>query len=178
MIISLRAGLLICCFSISVLTAQSQDNQSIQSINEDVWAHFYTAFETNDSESMAMIHSRDLVRVTGNNNRIRDYESAIESYKNSFSNATENAVSNQIELRFFERIIGAERASERGYYKLTRTKDGEQKSYYGQFHVLLKLEDGKWRILMDYDSNPNDSYGEEEFQEAYAIDDFTPFVQD
>ena len=65
---------------------------------------------------------------------------------------------------------------ERGIYKMVknRGKDDEKISY-GQFHVLLKKSGDQWKILMDYDSNENGTIGEDDYNRAFAMDDFTKF---
>ncbi|NNC45537.1 MAG: hypothetical protein HKN99_06610, partial [Winogradskyella sp.] len=61
-------------------------------------------------------------------------------------------------------------------YKLTQS-DGTSSPnhYYGQFHVIMEKIDGQWLITMDYDSNENNTIGEEAFMKAYTIDNFEPF---
>ena len=156
----------------SVVTSQSEEN--LKAINK-VWAKFYQAFETLDHQPMAEIHSKDLVRISGGKN-IRDYDSYINNYKMSYQYFKSNGISNNISLRFFERINNETVASERGVYRLEQIKDGESKFYYGQFHVLFKKEEGEWKILMDYDSSESDTIDGEDFEKAHAIDNFGPFV--
>jgi hypothetical protein len=58
-------------------------------------------------------------------------------------------------LRFIQRIASTDKAFEVGYYKSTSTNTttGEKRSGYGKFHVLLRKENGVWKILMDADAN-------------------------
>lgn len=60
-----------------------------------------------------------------------------------------------IELRFLQRIASADKAFEIGYYKTTsiNSQTGEKRTGYGKFHVLLRKESGRWKILMDADAN-------------------------
>ncbi|EDP69641.1 hypothetical protein FBALC1_05633 [Flavobacteriales bacterium ALC-1] len=160
--------------SISPVNAQSSEN--LKAINT-VWAKFYKAFETLDYTLMAEIHDKDLVRVSGGRN-ILDYDTYINNYKAGFQRDKEAKQTSMISLRFFERINNDSTASERGVYKLIRNKgkDNEQ-AYYGQFHVLFKKIDGLWKITMDYDSNESNTIGEDDYNKAYAIDDFEKFSE-
>ena len=155
----------------------SQTEINLNDINQ-VWFKFYQAFETLDYSLMAEIHSKDLVRISGGQ-RISDYESYINSYKLNFEKSKENGVTNNISLRFFERINNDSVASERGIYHLIRNKgkDDEQ-TYYGQFHVIFKKEQGIWKILMDYDSTEGKTIGEEDYNKAKSITDFQSFVKE
>lgn len=156
-------------------TSQTQNKENLKAINT-VWAKFYEAFETLDHTLMADIHAKDLVRVSGGK-RILNYDSYIKGYESSFKNSKETGQTSNISLRFFERINNNSTASERGIYKLVRNKGTEkEQAYYGQFHVIFKKIDGKWKITMDYDSSEGKTIGEDDYKKAYAIDDFEKFL--
>jgi len=152
----------------------SQSKANLEAINV-VWNKFYQAFENLDYTLMAEIHSKDLVRVSGGQ-RILDYQTYIDNYKARFQNSKENNNTNNISLRFFERINNDDTASERGIYKLVINKGKKnEKSYYGQFHVIFKKENGTWKITMDYDSNYENKIGEIDFMESYGIENLKRF---
>lgn len=154
----------------------SQTSNDLKEINA-VWSKFYQAFETLDYSLMAEIHSKALVRISGGQ-RISDYDTYINRYKTQFVKAKENGITNNISLRFFERINNDSIASERGIYQLIRNKDQDsEQTYYGQFHVLFKKENGEWKILMDYDSTEDNTIGEDDFNKAHAITDFESFIK-
>ncbi|WP_179345663.1 nuclear transport factor 2 family protein [Winogradskyella ursingii] len=164
-------------FSLALFShiSHSQPLDNLKAINL-VWADFYKAFDSLDISYMEKIHSKDLVRIPGGN-RILDYETYINNYNLQFTNDKTTNQTNEIELRFFERINTSTKASERGVYKMIRNKNTPQEQiFYGQFHVLLKKIDGKWKIIMDYDSTENGKIDQEEFREAHAIDDFNAFL--
>ena len=156
--------------------SKSQSLNNIKEINK-VWGKFYQAFDSLDYQLMSEIHSKKLVRISGGK-KITDYETYINNYKTRFKKAQKNNISNNISLRFFERINNDSIASERGIYKLVRIENQENKQiYYGQFHVLFIKEDNMWKILMDYDSNESNSIGEKDYIKAYGINEFDKFIQ-
>lgn len=155
----------------------SQTQNNFKEINK-VWSKFYQAFETLDYTLMAEIHSKDLVRISGGK-RISDYEIYINNYKTRFKKAKTNGVTNKISLRFFERINNDSIASERGIYKLIRNKNqNDEQTYYGQFHVIFKKEQGQWKILMDYDSTEGNTIGKDDYNKAHVITDFDKFIHE
>ena len=168
--------LLIWCIVVtSFSNAQSATSNVLDEINI-VWADFYRAFDSLDYNYMAKIHANDLVRISGGT-RISDYENYISSYKTNFEAVKSRGETRHIELRFFERINNTKVASERGVYQLSITDTGgNQRYFYGQFHVIFKKRDGQWKIIMDYDSSEGDTIGKNEFFNAKAIDDFASFV--
>lgn len=160
------------------LTSQgnSQTLNDIKEINE-VWNKFYEAFDDLDYTLMAEIHSKRLIRISGGK-RITDYENYIDSYKIRFQKSKKNKNTNNISLRFFERIRNDSIASERGIYKLIANKGKQnERTYYGQFHVILTKENGIWKILMDYDSNEANTIDEKDYAKAHGINDFDAFIK-
>ena len=154
--------------------AQSLNN--LKQINK-VWEKFYQAFDSLEYKLMAEIHSKKLVRISGGK-RIIDYPTYINNYKETFEQAKADTIKNTISLRFFERINNDSIASERGIYKLIRSKNQRDKqTYYGKFHVLFIKEDNAWKIVMDYDSNEVNSIGEDDYVKAFGIDEFEKFIK-
>jgi hypothetical protein len=161
--------------SIISTNAQSKNYQMLKEINTSVWVNFYKAFSDLNYKYMSEIHSKNLVRVSGGK-RILGYSEYIDNYKKSFEASRKTNQTSTINLRFFERIYSEKRASERGIYKLTRNKGtNKEKSYYGKFHIILIKEDKMWQILVDYDSNENNTIGEKQFLKAFDINDFSNY---
>ena len=173
----MNKAIIVLIFLITLFYSISQKKENLEDINT-TWSKFYKAFETLDAQLMEEIHSKDLVRVSGGS-RILNYDTYIESYRQNFKAVKEQGSTRNIALRFFERLNNDNTASERGIYKLTVNKGKtDEQSYYGQFHVIFKKEDNAWMILVDYDSNENNTIGEKQFIEAHAIDYFSPFINE
>ena len=155
----------------------AQQSEQLLQINSQVWEKFYKAFEDLDYRLMAEIHTKDLVRIPANQHTILDYDTYINNYKTQFHQAREDKISQSISLRFLERITNDSTASERGIYRFSINPGAEnEQHYYGKFHVLLVKRDNSWKILMDYDSNENDTIDEEDYLDAFAMDDLSPFI--
>ncbi|KAB1157334.1 nuclear transport factor 2 family protein [Tenacibaculum aiptasiae] len=153
----------------------SQSRKNFEDINK-IWFKFYQAFDSLDYQIMGEIHSKKLIRISGGK-RISDYKTYINNYKTSFSKTKEKNITNNISLRFFERINNDSIASERGIYKLTRKQpDKKEQIYYGKFHVILMKENNVWKIFMDYDSNENNSIGEKDYVKAHDINELDVFI--
>ncbi|MDG5492070.1 nuclear transport factor 2 family protein [Psychroserpens sp. SPM9] len=160
--------------SINICEAQSLRN--LKEINT-VWNQFYIAFNTLNHQTMAYIHSEALIRISGGRTII-DYQTYISNYKNQFQAAKSEGTTYDISLRFFERINTNTTASERGVYRLIINKEKpDEQTYYGQFHVIMKKENGDWKITMDYDSTEFDTIDEKSYLKAHAITDFEAFLK-
>jgi hypothetical protein len=157
---------LIALVSFQWAAAQTGDVQ--KQIDEQVWRPFIQSYNTDNDEGFKAVHSRDVVRVSQDENSLIGYDQYFRSVPDSIRARRVNRKKN-IELRFIQRIASDDRAFEVGYYKTTRTDKTSGKSFtgYGKFHVLLRREKGIWKILMDADAQ--DGIDEEIFQTGKAL---------
>lgn len=153
-----------------VYSSYAQNKSHFEAINLQIWEPFTTAFETSDYNLFGSLHSDALVRVNGDGKRIQNKTNYIKGYETRWANNKQNQT---ISFRFLERIVNNESASERGIYKLTINPNTDQEqSYFGKFHVVLRMENNSWKILIDYDSSEKNSINEDTYKNAFAIDDF------
>jgi ketosteroid isomerase-like protein len=133
--------------------AFSQADSLQKQINEEVWKPFINAFETYDTDAFMSVHSRDVTRVIQDAKKVQNYDQYQSDNRRSDTRGKESNRKRTIELRFIQRIAADGRAFEVGYFKGSSINpDGAIRSYYGKFHVLLRKESGKWKILMDADA--------------------------
>lgn len=154
---------------ISAINLFSQENNFSKEINEQVWEQFIKGFSSGDDELFKSVHSRDIVRIEQDNNKILDYGSYFKKIPDSIKVKWADW-KKEIELRFTQRIATENKAFEVGYYRSTSTniKTGEKRSGIGKFHVLLRKENGKWKIVMDADTAEGAS--EEDFNKAAPME--------
>ncbi|NNK28738.1 MAG: nuclear transport factor 2 family protein [Flavobacteriaceae bacterium] len=151
----------------SALKVYSQEKTDLEQINSQLWENFTKAFETLDHELFASLHVEDFIRVSGDSKKIKNKTEYIAGYK---ANWQDKRLTQTISFRFLERISNGSIASERGIYnvKIFPGKENEM-NYYGKFHVILGKENGKWMILVDYDSSENNSINKESFHNAFGM---------
>ena len=151
------ASLLLC----PAVSAQSD------TINAQVWKPFIKAFHELDTDAFMALHSRDVSRVLDGD--IQNYETYAQNTRRANASMKKEGNTQSLELRFTKRIVKGDRAYETGYYKGTFTPaGGTTRHYYGKFAVLLRKENGAWKILMDQD-DPGDA-SETTFQAASAME--------
>jgi ketosteroid isomerase-like protein len=138
-------------FPASIIVAQ--DSKTTQEINTQVWIPFIKSFSSGDDETFKSVHSKDVIRVMQDSKEIIGYDKYFKKVPDSIK-AKWSDWKKSIELRFTQRIAGDDKAFEIGYYKTTSTniKTGEKRTGIGRFHVLLRRENGVWKILMDADT--------------------------
>jgi len=113
------------------------------------------------------VHSKDLVRSSRDDKGVYNYD----QYKKQNELGDQRSKSKRsIELHFLERLASENQAYEVGVYKTTMVNNnGESRSFYGKFHVVMRKENGIWKILVDSDSSENGTIGEDDFLEAKPL---------
>jgi len=161
------------CFFVFCLcigaTSFSQNGSLQQQINEQVWKPFVKAFNNDDKEGFRKVHSLDLIRVIQDDNQVLGYDEYFKPVDDSIK-ANWGKWKHHIELRFIQRIASNGKAFETGYYKTTSTNidTRETRVGYGKFHVLLRTENGVWKILMDQDAK--EDADETKFSQAQPME--------
>ena len=160
------------------LISSAQTITELNRINEQVWLKYYRAFEQLDYNLLAEIHSSELTRIQAERKLILNYEDYISSFKTTFQQDKKDRTTRKMSLRFIERIVKNESASERGIYQLTvNSGKPEESVHYGKFHILHKKNGGVWKIVVGYDSTEKNTIGKDEYDAAFPIYDFRPFVK-
>jgi len=147
----------------------AQQDSLIKEINEQVWKPFIQSFNAGDDEAFKAVHSKDIIRVIRDDKDIYGYDRYFQKTPDSVKKKWGDWKKN-IELRFVQRIAGNDKAFEEGYYKTTSTnrQTGEVRKGIGKFHVLMRRENGVWKILMDADTSEGAS--EEVFNKAKPLE--------
>jgi hypothetical protein len=144
-----------------LLVSTSVFAQTVQSeINEQVWKPFIKGFNENNAGLFMSVHSKDLVRSPRDSKKVLNWEQYNEQ------TAKQTGV-HSIELRFTERINNSGQAIDVGVYK---TSYPNHPPYYGRFHVVLRKENGTWKILVDTDSNEGGKIDEAQFLSAQPME--------
>jgi ketosteroid isomerase-like protein len=133
----------------------SQADSLQRQINEQVWKPFIKSFNSGDTEGFMSVHSKDMTRVEQDSKNIYGFDKYYEYNKRGKERNNPPKWKSNIELRFIQRIAAGDRAFEVGYYKTSSVTiaTGQSRSNYGKFHVLLRKENGTWKILMDADAS-------------------------
>lgn len=122
-----------------------------QEINQTVWKPFQQAFEGLDGAALNNLYAEDVLRVTPAG---IDTEGQFKSDNESrFDN--NKARGDDIELTFWfdSRRTNAATSYEVGFYRLgTTSATGTTDYFYGQFHIVLRKLDGRWKITQDWDT--------------------------
>ena len=156
-------------FSIIYITAFSQNFQ--KEINDQVWKPFISTFNNFDANGFLAVHSKDVVRSSRDSKTLLNWSEYLKQQQEGNKRSKDNGITRTLDLRFTERIANASQAIDVGIYKTTVTnKDGKIQSFYGRFHVVLRKENGVWKILVDTDSSENQTIGEKDFSAATAME--------
>lgn len=134
------------------LFAQTNIQKLHTEINQSVWKPFQKAFETLDGEALNAIYAEEVLRVTpkgidtGNNFKAGN----LKRFKQNKLDGDSIA----LDFWFDSRHTNTTTSYEVGFYRIsTKDREGVTTHNYGQFHIVLKKIDGKWRITQDWDTD-------------------------
>jgi ketosteroid isomerase-like protein len=156
-------------FLFFVTHAYSQTSQ--QEINEQEWEPFISSFNERDTKGFMAVHSKDVVRSARDSKTILNWEEYNAQSEKWDQLDKKSQSKRRLELRFTERIANKNQAIDVGIYKTTYIQpDGKTRSFFGKFHVVLRKENGVWKILVDTDSSENNTIAEKDFLAAAAME--------
>lgn len=164
----MRAVLTFAMTLASILTfAQNQQKE----INEQVWKPFIKTFNEYDTKGFLDVHSKDVTRSSRNSKEVLNWEQYYQQQLKGDERSKQNGNKRTLELHFTERLANENQAIEVGIYKTTSIrKDGLSRTFYGKFIVVLRKENGVWKILVDTDSSEGGTITEKEFLAAAAME--------
>jgi ketosteroid isomerase-like protein len=140
-------------------------------INNQVWRPFLKSFNDHDTKAFLSIHSKDVIRAPRDAKTVWNWSEYFTQQEKGDTREKASNTKRTLELRFTERIADKEKAVEVGIYKTTYINpDGVPRSFYGRFHVVLRKEQGTWKILVDTDSSENNSISEKDYLAASAME--------
>lgn len=158
---------------LSVTTAFSQTQVPAgpdqQQINQQVWYPFVASYTGLDDVAFMELHDENVIRVVRDRQEMMVGPAYARAMELNANWNKENGVTRQIEFSFTERIAKEDTAYEVGFYKVTNNRDGESRTFYGTFTVVMKKKNGVWKILMDSDTSENGTIGEADFQKGIPL---------
>ena len=157
--------LLACIFS---TLAQSEIEGEV---NAQVWGPFVESWTKADADAFNALHTDDVLRVSAGGLRLGpEYK---ERNTASFERIQASNDKRQIQFWFEHRIYSGNHGYEVGYYKITVDRPGQDtRAYYARFHVVLRKENGAWKIAQDWDTSNINGHqvSEEDWQKGTPLD--------
>ena len=156
---------------VTLSTSFAQTGAAQTAINEQVWRPFIQAYNNLDADGFLAVHADDAIRILRDNDDILPVGAYAENIRQNMAAARERGMQRQIELRFTERFADGDLAFEAGYYQVVTTYDQDEKyTFYGRFNVVLRRDNGRWKILLDSDTNDGGAVGATHFQQARPME--------
>lgn len=154
------------CILFTSIIASAQNNKNIMQneIDKTVWSEFKAAFENIDANALNATYADEVIRVTPNGIDTQNQFKAKNIER--FQILKKKSASIKLDFWFESRHTNADTSYEVGFYKIT-TKMGDNTSInYGQFHIVLKKIEGKWKITQDWDTTVinGNTIGQKEFE--------------
>ena len=143
----------LCLFLASLTFSQSYKGspETEKEVNLSVWKPFKESYESRDWQTFNDLHTDDVMRISTWSG-IRTGEEYKEANKKNAMR--KDAPARIIDFWLEHRIYGEGVGYEVGYYRISQnTPDGETRSSYARFHIVLRKVNGHWKIAQDWDIN-------------------------
>lgn len=115
------------------------------------WAAVSRAVGEGDFEGYKATCHEQGVLVAGIKKTSQPLSKALARWKQEFDDTKAGRMKASVAFRFGSRIGDADTAHETGIFLYTaQTADGKRTEEYIHFEALLIKQDGKWKILMEY----------------------------
>ena len=155
---------LFCQFSF----AQNQDSVR-QAINQEVWYPFIKTYNGLDAAGFMALHTDDVIRINRDGKSIKIGPEYADSQQQSAARSKKRGSKRSISFSFTERFAREDIAFEAGYYKVEWAQGDKSGTSYGEFQVILKKENGRWKLFVDSDTSYEGQLTEEDFQKGELL---------
>ena len=153
-----RVRLLSLLLSLSVMTTTLAETESVRThasihaeIDRTVWRPFKEAFETLNGQALNQVYGNEVLRVTpaGIDTRNRFKLSNL----SRFDGNRKRGDTIKLDFWFDSRQTNETNSYEVGFFRIGITSvSGDIETHYGQFHIVLKNQGDKWKIIQDWDT--------------------------
>ncbi|MBX2970042.1 MAG: nuclear transport factor 2 family protein [Cyclobacteriaceae bacterium] len=152
--ITMKAVILTLFCLFSILTFGQKKAELLEEINRDVWVPFQQGINTDVDQLYIDVHSEDFYWVgPGSKGRIMDFNEYVEDSKMVMARRRNNQEKSEIEIRFLERNVKGDFASEKCISMFSTLKPGaETQTGYGITRYFLRKENGTWKMILQYGS--------------------------
>jgi hypothetical protein len=135
--------------------AQTTNEEQIKELNKDIWEPFVKGVNNNDPAMYNAVNSKDFYWVTdGTKPRIMNLQEYIQDARLVMNSRNSKGIRTEIEIRFLNRNINNEFASEKCAVKFTAvSSDGKTEVFYSAMQVFSRKENGVWKKWVQYALN-------------------------
>jgi ketosteroid isomerase-like protein len=156
---------------VTILTAPLIAQDTKKEINSQVWKPFIQAYNNFNTEQFMSVYSKSIVRVPQDQKMIFDFAEYKKNINRENQFNKNYKIKAALELRFLNRVHSKDIAYETGILKIKMTdNNGKPAIIYSKFQVLLKKENGIWKIHFDTDSSEGGKISEADFNKAEKLE--------
>jgi ketosteroid isomerase-like protein len=157
-------------FVLTAVSVHAADESVERSIDRDVWIPFLSASTAFDADGFLAVQSPDVVRVSPDTKEVYGRSRYEREIRDGFRRARERRIRRRTDMRFLDRISSADLALETGYFRSQTTlSNGETRLRYVRFQIILRKENGTWKILVDEDTADGGRITAEQFESAAPL---------
>ena len=149
---------------LAVATAQKSDVGAERDIDTQVWIPMLRGSNQFDADLFLGVLSADLVRVSVDRDEVYGMDRYSSEIRAGFARARERGLRRTTTVRFLTRTRTNTLARDTGIFRSEVTlPGGETRLTYTGFEMILRKENGRWKLLLDQDTSRGGSITEQDF---------------
>jgi hypothetical protein len=149
---------------LAVAAAQTPDADAERDIDMQVWIPMLRGSNQFDPDLFLGVLSPDLVRVSIDRNEVYGMDRYTSEIRAGFARARERGIRRTTTVRFLTRTQTNALARDTGIFRSEVTMPGgEARLTYTAFEMILRKENGLWKLLVDQDTSRGGSIAERDF---------------
>ncbi len=163
-------------FSFGLFAQERSKVEQLNDLNKQLWLPFIEGVNTAKADLYVGVHAKDFYWVSaGSNGRIMDLPEYADDSVMVMKQRKEQGTRSEMEVRFLERNVDGDFASERCIVKFTMHERGKEPQVsYGVSQYFSRKENGVWRMWMQF--KPADKGSAEMFASAAPLEDTARFA--
>lgn len=147
-----------------VTSAQVAVSDVTREIDAQVWVPMLRASDQFDAEGFLAVQSAELIRVSVDRNEVYDLDRYAGEIRAGFARARERKLRRTSTLRFLTRTHSGGLARDTGIFRSEVVlASGETRVSYTAFEMILRKEDGRWKLLLDQDAGREGTITEQDY---------------
>ena len=149
------------------VASQTTSIDVAREIDRQVWLPMLAASNAFDAAGFLAVQSPDLVRVSVDSNEIYGLDRYRSELVAGFARARERGIKRRSDVRFLTRAHSGDLARDTGIFRSeVVVPGGETRVRYTAFEMVLRKEQGRWKILVDQDTARGGAITQQDYEKG------------
>jgi ketosteroid isomerase-like protein len=153
--------------SAGAVASQTTTTEVAREIDSQVWLPLLAASNAFDAAGFLAVPSHDLVRISVDSNEIYGLDRYRSELVAGFARARGRGIKRRSDVRFLTRAHSGDLARDTGIFRSeVMMPGGETRVRFTAFEMILRREQGRWRVLVDQDTARGGAITQQDYEKG------------